>query len=65
MKAFCLNKYGRDNFINGSSFNLELEDYYKITFDYAVEDSPHAFKFFEHLPALKVMVFDRPLEPGL
>lgn len=57
---FCLNKYGRDNFIKGSSFNLELEDYYKMHFDYAVEDSPHAFKFFNHLPELKVLVFDRP-----
>ena len=57
---FCLNKYGRDNFIKGSSFNLQLEDYYKMHFDYAVEDSPHAFKFFDHLPDLKVLVFDRP-----
>lgn len=57
---YCLNKYGRDNFLKGSSFNLELEDYYKMHFDYAVEDSPHAFKFFDHLPELKVMVFDRP-----
>ena len=57
---YCLNKYGRDNFIKGSSFNLELEDYYKMHFDYAVEDSPSAFKFFNHLPDLKVMVFDRP-----
>ena len=57
---FCLNKYGRDAFIKGSSFNLELEDYYKMHFDFAVEDSPHAFKFFDHLPELKVMVFDRP-----
>ncbi|MBR4005470.1 MAG: 2-dehydropantoate 2-reductase [Treponema sp.] len=57
---FCLNKYGRDNFIKGSSFNLELDDYYKMHFDFAVEDSPHAFKFFDHLPDLKVMVFDRP-----
>ena len=29
-------------------------------FDYAVEDSPSAFRFFDHLPELKVMVFDRP-----
>ena len=57
---YCLNKYGRDNFIKGSSFNLELEDYYKMHFDFAVEDSPAAFKFFDHLPDLKVMVFDRP-----
>ena len=60
LPLYCLNKYGRDNFIKGSTFNLELEDYYKMHFDYAVEDSPHAFKFFEHLPDLKVLVFDRP-----
>ncbi len=60
LPLYCLNKYGRDNFIKGSTFNLELEDYYKMHFDYAVEDSPHAFKFFDHLPALKVLVFDRP-----
>ena len=60
VEMFCLNKYGRDNFIKGSAFNLELEDYYKMHFDYAVEDSLHAFKFFEHLPDLKVLVFDRP-----
>lgn len=59
-KLFCLNKYGRDAFIKGSDFSLELEDYYKMHFDYAVEDSPSAFKFFNHLPDLKIMVFDRP-----
>ena len=60
VKMFCLNKYGRDNFIKGSNFNLELEDYYKMNFDFAVEDSPHAFKFFNHLPDMKIMVMDRP-----
>ncbi len=59
-ELFCLNKYGRDNFINGSTFSLELDDYYKMNFDYAVEDSPSAFKFFNHLPNLKVLVLDRP-----
>ena len=60
VKLFCLNKYGRDSFIKNSEFNLELEDYYKMKFDYAIEDSPMAFKFFDHLPDLKVMVVDRP-----
>lgn len=59
-KLYCLNKYGRDSFIKGSEFNLEVDDFRKMTFDYAVEDSPKAFKFFNHLPNLKVMVFDRP-----
>ncbi len=60
VKLYCLNKYGRDSFIKNSEFNLELEDYYKMHFDYAVEDSPAAFRFFDHLPELKVLVFDRP-----
>ncbi|MCR5081136.1 MAG: 2-dehydropantoate 2-reductase [Treponema sp.] len=60
IELFCLNKYGRENFIKGRTFGLELEDYYKMHFDYAIEDSPSAFKFFNHLPDLKVMVFDRP-----
>lgn len=60
IELFCLNKYGRENFIKDSTFSLELEDYYKMHFDYAIEDSPSAFKFFNHLPDLKVMVFDRP-----
>ena len=60
VRLYCLNKYGRDNFIKGSDFSLEIEDYYKMRFDYAVEDSPAAFRFFEHLPKMKVMVFDRP-----
>ena len=60
VRLYCLNKYGRDNFIKGSDFSLEIEDYYKMRFDYAVEDSPAAFRFFEHMPKMKVMVFDRP-----
>ena len=43
IELFCLNKYGRENFIKGSTFGLELEDYYKMHFDYAIEDSPSAF----------------------
>ena len=60
VKLYCLNKYGRDSFIKNSDFSLEIEDYYQMHFDYAVEDSPAAFRFFEHLPELKVVVFDRP-----
>jgi hypothetical protein len=59
-ELFCLNKYGRDSFIKNGEFNVELEDYYKMKFDFAIEDSPMAFKFFNHMPELKVMVFDRP-----
>ena len=60
VQLYCLNKYGRDAFIKNSDFNLELEDYYHMHFDYAIEDSPVAFRFFEHLPELKVMVYERP-----
>ena len=57
---FCLNKYGRENFLKGSAFSLELDDYLKMHFDYAIEDSTSAFRFFDHLPELNVLVIDRP-----
>ena len=57
---YCFNKYGRDAFIKNSDFSLELEDYRKMKFDFAVEDSPKAFQFFGHLPELRVCVVDRP-----
>ena len=57
---YCLDKYGRENFVRNSEFSLKLDDYYRMRFDYAVEDSPLAFRFFDHLPGLQVMVFDRP-----
>ena len=60
VRLYCLDKYGRDAFIKNSTFSLELDDYYKMKFDYAIEDSPKAFRFFDHLPDMKVMVFDRP-----
>ena len=59
-RLYCLDKYGRENFIKDSEFSLKLEDYYEMKFDYAVEDSPLAFRFFDHLPDLRVLVFDRP-----
>ena len=59
-ELYCLNKYGRDSFIKNSDFSLEIEDYKKMHFDYAIEDSPAAFRFFGHLPDLNVLVFDRP-----
>ena len=60
VRLYCLNKYGRDSFIKSSDFSLEMDDYYKMHFDVAVEDSPSAFRFFDHLPELKVLVYDRP-----
>lgn len=60
VRLYCLNKYGRDGFYKNSDFCLELEEYYQMEFDFAVEDSPKAFQYFNHLPDLKVLVFDRP-----
>jgi hypothetical protein len=37
-----------------------MEDYYRMSFDIAIEDSPAAFKYFDHLPEIKVFVIDRP-----
>ncbi len=59
-RLYCLNKYGRDSFIKKSDFNLEFDEFYKMHFDLAVEDSTLAFKYFGHLPELKVCVFERP-----
>ncbi len=59
-ELYFLNKYGRDTFYQNGSYNLELEDFYKMHFDIAIEDSPLAFKYFNNFPDLKVMVFDRP-----
>ncbi|MCR5277891.1 MAG: 2-dehydropantoate 2-reductase [Lachnospiraceae bacterium] len=60
VKLFFLDKYGRDPFLKQSDYNLTPEEYYRMKFDYAIEDSPLAFRFFEHLPDLKVMLYDRP-----
>jgi len=60
VSLFFLDKYGRDSFVKDSDFNLKLEDYYRMRFDYAIEDSPRAFRFFKHLPDLKVLIYDRP-----
>jgi len=60
VKLYCLDKYGREGVMQNGTFSLKIEDYYKMHFDFAVEDSPHAFRFFEHLPKLKVLVYDRP-----
>ena len=60
VRLLCLNKYGRDGLFKTSDFNLEMNDFYKMKFDYAIEDSPLAFKFFDHMPELKVLIYGRP-----
>ena len=57
---YHLNKYGRDSLIYSGDYSLELEDYYRMRFDLAVEDSPAAFRYFDHMPDLNVLVYDRP-----
>ena len=64
VRLYCFNKYGRDSFIKNSDFNLEPEDFYRMKFDFAVEDSTKAFTYFRHLPDLRVFVFDRPWNRG-
>lgn len=60
VSLYYVNKYGRDSFIRNSAFSIELEEYYKMHFDFAVEDSPVAFQHLEHLPDCRVAVIDRP-----
>ena len=60
VRLYCLDKYDREKYVKSSGTRLKLEDYYKMKFDFAVEDSAAAFRFFDHLPDLQVMVFDRP-----
>ena len=60
VNLYCLNKYGREQQFKDSEFSLELEDYLEMEFDFAIEDSPSAFRLFDHLPDIKVLVFDRP-----
>lgn len=59
-KLYCLNKYDREDFYKDRSFSLSLSDFYNMDFDIAIEDSPEAFRFFDHFPNIKVMVFERP-----
>ena len=60
VRLYFLDKYGRDSSVKNSGFSLGMEDYRGMRFDYAVEDCPDAFRFFDHLPEMKVLVYDRP-----
>lgn len=57
---FCVDKYGRENFNEGCSYSMTLDQLYSMTFDFAVEDSPLAFEHLLHFPECKVAVFNRP-----
>lgn len=56
----CVDKYGRENFNNGSTYSITLEELYDMEFDFAVEDSPAAFEHVMHFEGCRVAVFDRP-----
>ena len=60
VRIYFLDKYGREIHRKENECCLDLDDFYRMKFDYAVEDSPLAFKYFERLPEMKVLVFDRP-----
>ena len=53
---FCLDKYGRENAAGRRRFSLAPDDYFRMKFDYAIEDSPLAFRFFDHLPEIQVKI---------
>lgn len=57
---YCVDKYGRENFLKDSTFNMTLADLYNMTFDFAIEDSPAAFEHVAHFADCTVAVFDRP-----
>ena len=60
IKLFCVDKYGRENLFYNSTYNLTLDDFYNMSFDFAIEDSPSAYKHLLHFEKCKVAVFDRP-----
>lgn len=56
----CVDKYGRETFNQDCTYNLTLEKLYKMQFDFAIEDSPNAFKHVLHFDKCKIAVFNRP-----
>ncbi len=57
---YCVDKYGRENFVDGCTYGMTLQELYQMHFDFAVEDSPAAFEHLLHFENCKVAVFDRP-----
>ena len=64
VRIYFLDKYGREIHRKENECCLDLDDFYRMKFDCAVEDSPLAFKYFDRLPEIKVLVFDRPWNRG-
>lgn len=57
---FCVDKYGRERADQKFSYSMTLDELYKMTFDFAVEDSPAAFEHVLHFDGCIVAVYDRP-----
>ena len=57
---YCVDKYGRENTIKNSTFNMTLDQLYSMEFDFVIEDSPLAFEHVLHFGDCKVAVFNRP-----
>lgn len=57
---YCVDKYGREKFYADCSYSMTLEQFYVMTFDFAIEDSPSAFCHLLHFGQCKVAVFNRP-----
>lgn len=57
---FCVDKYGRENYVQQWTYSMTLQDFYKMDFDFAVEDSPSAFEHLLHFPKCQTAVFNRP-----
>lgn len=57
---FCVDKYGRENFMKDSTFSMTLQELYRLSFDLAIEDSPAAFEHVLHFEDCKIAVFNRP-----
>ena len=43
IRMYFLDKYGRESHRKENEYCLDLDDFYRMKFDYAVEDSPSAF----------------------
>lgn len=57
---FCVDKYGREILKEDCTYSMTLQEFYDMTFDFAVEDSPMAFEHILHFEQCKVAVFSRP-----
>lgn len=57
---FCVDKYGREEAARNYSFNMTLAQFYDLSFDFVVEDSPAAFEHVLHFDNCRVAIMNRP-----